>query len=74
MVVVMDDLDLDSELIELCLHQLLSDLGQKFQVRLNVSTFHDFLALLNILIFTLFNDLPEFIRKNISSLVQLFFG
>jgi len=73
-VVVVDDLDLDSKLIKLCLHKLLGDLGQKFLVRLDVATFHDFLALIYILVFPVLHDLPELVRKHISPLMQLFFG
>lgn len=50
------------------------DQGQKFLVSFDITTFHDFIAFLNILVSALFHDLPELIRQPISSLVQLFFG
>lgn len=72
MVVVIDDLDLDLELVDLSLHELLSDLSEEFEVEFYEATLHDLLSKLNSLLLTLLNDLPELVRESISALVELF--
>lgn len=52
----------------------MSKQGENFLVSFDSTTFHDFIAFLDILVSALFHDIPEFIRQPISSLVQLFFG
>ena len=72
MVVVIDDLDLDLELVDLSLHELLSDLSEEFEVEFYEATLHDLLSKLNSLLLTFLNDLPELVRESISALVELF--
>lgn len=61
MVVVIDDLDLDLELVDLSLHELLSDLSEEFEVKFYEATLHDLLSKLNSLLLTFLNDLPELV-------------
>ena len=72
MVVDIDNLDLDLELVDLSLHELLSDLSEEFEVEFYEATLHDLLSKLNSLLLTLLNDLPELVRESISALVELF--
>ena len=69
MVVIVNNLDLRLKLVNLCLHQLLSDLSQKLKVKLNEAALHDLLPEFNCLLLALFHDLPKLVREGISSLM-----
>lgn len=74
MVVILDDLNLKLELVDFSLVKLLSVLGQQKKVEFNVSGLHNLLSELNSLFLSLLDDLPELIRKDITALVEFFFG
>lgn len=67
----MNDLHLQFKLVNLRLHQLLGDLRQELEVKLDETTLHDLLSELNGLLFALFHDLPQFVRELVCALVQL---
>jgi len=69
-VVVLNDLDLDLELIDLGLHELLSNLSKELEVKFNEAALHNLLAELNGLLLALLNDLPELIGEGIGALMQ----
>jgi len=74
MVVIVNDLDLYLELVDLSLHQLLSNLCEELKVELDEAIFHDLLAELNRLFLSLFNDLPELVGEGVRALVHLLFS
>jgi len=72
MVVVLDDLNLDFELVYLCLVQLLCILCQQEQIELDMASLHYLLSEFNGLLLSLLNNLPKFVRENINALVEFF--
>jgi len=70
----MQDLNLDFELVDLCLHELLSDLSQEFQVELYEAAFHDFLPELDRHFLALLDNLPEFVGQGIRALMKFLLG
>ena len=73
MVEVLNQLHTGSELINFSLHQLLWTRNDKGELVFNPPALHNFLPLLNLLLLSLFNNLPHLIRENINSLMELLF-
>lgn len=74
MVVIVKDLYLGLELVDLTLHQLLSNLGEELEVKFDIATLHDLLAVLDGLLFAILNNFPQFVTESIGSLMKFFFG
>ena len=73
-VVILNDLNFELELVDLSLIELLSVLSQQVKVKFDVSSLHDLLSELDGLLLSLLDNLPELVRKDISALMELFFG
>jgi len=68
-VVVVDNLYRNLEFVKFSLHELLRGVSQEFESKFNLASLHNLAALLDILLFSILNNLPKLVRYHISALV-----